>query len=91
MLLFSVGNGAMNASRCWQLRDDACGDVEASVNTPRFSNLCSSLGIRIQIANSCTRLRGIFKGLDHRMGDRPIFFKTSAPHSLMMTYRMNLL
>jgi hypothetical protein len=36
MFLFSVGNGAMNASRGWQLRDDACSDVVTSAHTPCF-------------------------------------------------------
>jgi hypothetical protein len=49
MLLFSVENGAMNASRYWQQRNERSGmsatacammpysNVETSVNTTRFS------------------------------------------------------
>ncbi len=46
MIFLSVGNGAMNTAQysngamnaplCWQLRDDACCNVETSANTPRF-------------------------------------------------------
>jgi hypothetical protein len=39
-ILFSVGNGAMNAPRNWQLCDDACTVYrlrnETSTSTPRF-------------------------------------------------------
>ncbi len=52
--------------------------------------LCAPLEIRILMANYCTRCRWIFKGLS-RMGSRPIFLETSAPHSLMITHRINLL
>jgi hypothetical protein len=37
MLFFSVGKGAMNATRYWELRDDAYSAVDTSANTPRFS------------------------------------------------------
>jgi hypothetical protein len=39
-------------------------------------------GIRILIAKSCTKRRGIYKRLS-RMGVWPIFLKTSALHSLL--------
>ncbi len=43
----------MNAPRCWQLRDDACSNVETSVNTLCFSYpygamIKPMLGIRSQ-------------------------------------------
>jgi hypothetical protein len=37
MMLFSVGNGALNAPRYWQLHGDALNDVETSANTYCFS------------------------------------------------------
>jgi hypothetical protein len=57
-----IGNDAINAPRCWQLRDDACSDVETCANTPRFSYPYGAmnqavLGIRVLIANSCTKGR----------------------------------
>ncbi len=76
MLFFSVGNGAMNASRYWQLRDDACIGVETCANIPRFSypycalnfmaNSLANTG-RILIAN-CTIRRLIFKRLSQDEG-----------------------
>jgi hypothetical protein len=42
------------------------------------------------IVNSCTRWLGIFKGISQG-GGLTIFFKTSALHSLLTAYRMNLL
>jgi hypothetical protein len=70
---------------------------EQTVITDHSSNgamiFMSALGIRILIANSCARwhrLHRIFKGLSHD-GGRADFLKTSAPHSLVTTYRMKLL
>jgi hypothetical protein len=66
--------GAMNAPRYWQMRYDACSDVETSANTRCFSypycamNFMAMLGIMILICNSSTRWRGIFKGLSHDEG-----------------------
>ncbi len=41
MLLFSVGNGAVNVPRCWQRHDDACALYrlrdEINAITPHFS------------------------------------------------------
>jgi hypothetical protein len=65
------------------------GDTLRFFYTYGAMNFMAMLGIRILITNSCTRWHGIFKG-SHRMGDGPIFLKTSAPLSLMKTYRMNL-
>ncbi len=42
------------------------------------------------MANSCTRLCGIFKGLSQDWG-RADFSKKSEPQFLMTTYRMKLL
>jgi hypothetical protein len=50
----------------------------------------SALGIRILIANSCKRWRESLKS-SHRMEDRLIFLKISAPHSFIPIYGMNLL
>jgi hypothetical protein len=47
--------------------------------------VCVPLGICFQIANSCPRWRCNFEGLSQH-GDRRIFLKISAPHSLMTTY-----
>jgi hypothetical protein len=64
----------MSALRNWELLDDACGAVETSAKTPRFShpygamNVHGTLGIMILIANSFTRWRRIFKGLSHDGG-----------------------
>jgi hypothetical protein len=56
MLFFSVGNGAMNASRYWQLHDDGCSAVGTIANTPCFSYPYGAMisWSRWQIANSCT-------------------------------------
>ncbi len=57
-MLHDIGNGAMNAPRCLQLRNDVCGDVETSVNTPLFSypygamNFMPPLGLRDPNSNS---------------------------------------
>jgi hypothetical protein len=52
--------------------------------------LCAPLENRIQKANysSNSTVRGAAESLNgsHRMGDGPIFAKTSAPDSLMSTY-----
>jgi hypothetical protein len=64
MLLFSVGNDAMNAPRYWQQRDDA-GTLyrlrdEINAIIPGFffpygvMNFMPALRIRILLANSCT-------------------------------------
>jgi hypothetical protein len=42
-MLLEIGNGAMNASRCWQLRD------ETSANTPAFYKSDSQWGTNIQV------------------------------------------
>jgi hypothetical protein len=34
-MLSNIGNGTMNAPRCWQLGDDACTNVETSANAER--------------------------------------------------------
>ncbi len=65
---FPIGKGAM---RCLEMRVDACSLIETSANTPRFPHpygAISSLGIRILLANSCTRRRGIFKGFSQNKG-----------------------
>jgi hypothetical protein len=65
MLLFSVGNGslnahkigscAMNESRWWQLLDDACTLYrlrdETSVNTPLFSYPYGAMNFHHRIGN----------------------------------------
>ncbi len=51
---------------------------------------CPRWELEILIVNSCTRCREIFKGLSQDVG-RTDYMKTSAPHSLMTTYRLNLL
>ncbi len=53
--------------------------------------MCALLAIRILIANSCTRCHWFFNRLSQDGGSTNFFLKTSAPHSLMTTYRMNLL
>ncbi len=55
-MFFFVVNGALNAPRYWQLRDDAGSDVETS-GTPRFSYTYGAMSfmlafeIRILMAN----------------------------------------
>jgi hypothetical protein len=74
----------MNAPQYWkrhnerskmlELLYDAFSVVETSANTPRFSypynmiNFVPLLGIRILIANICTRWRRFFKELPHDGG-----------------------
>ncbi len=67
--------------------------IEKSVRPPYCENplkfpryLVQLLAIRILIANSCTRWRGILKG-SQRMGEERIFTITSAPHA----YQKNLI
>ncbi len=59
----------------------------------RRVNFISALGINFRIARSRTIWRCNFKGLSQDGGwaNFSIFLKTSAPHSLMTTYRINLL
>ncbi len=88
---FSVGEGAMNALRYWQLRDDACTlyrlGAETSANSPSFSyphgamNFLAALAIKILIANSCIRDDAESLKGSHRTGDGPILLRTSVPHS----------
>jgi hypothetical protein len=51
MVFFSVGKGAMNAPRYWQLLDDACSAVETSGNTPRFSNPYGAMNFQGRFGN----------------------------------------
>jgi hypothetical protein len=60
------------------------------IHQARFSHpygalnlLGAILAFMFLIANSCTRWRGIFKLF---LQDGRIFFKSSAPHLLIMTY-----
>jgi hypothetical protein len=75
-----IGNCAMIPVDCTV----HCMPCDTSANTPRFSypygtmNFMPALGIRILIANSCTRSRWIFTGLSQD-GERADFIKTSAP------------
>ncbi len=59
------------------------------VNKRQQTELWALLVFRILIANSCTRRRGIFKGLSQD-GWWENFLKTSVPLSLIMTYQINL-
>jgi hypothetical protein len=52
-------------------------------------NFLAALTIRILIANSCTRWRGIFKG-SIMTGDGRIFLKIFPPLSLINNHQMNL-
>ncbi len=49
-----------------------------------------AVGNVFPLANSCTRWRCNFKRLSQH-GRQADFFKISAPHSVMTTYRMNLI
>ncbi len=61
------------------------------VNKRSLTELYVLLVIRTQIANIA--VRSVIESLmdSRRMGDGPISLKTSAPHSLMKTYRNNLI
>jgi hypothetical protein len=54
-------------------------------------NFIPTLVIRFRITNSCTSWRGIFEGLSQDGGRGAFFLKTSAPLSLIKTFRMNLI
>jgi len=100
MFFFSLGNGAMIAPRFWQLGDDVCTLYilrnENSANTPLFSYPPARWiswprrQLRPQLPTSVRGNAEFLKG-SQKLGDGSIFLKTSAPHSLMTTYRMNLL
>jgi hypothetical protein len=60
------------------------------VNKRSLTEMCATLAFCFQIANSCTRWACNVKGLLQH-GGRADFFKISALHSLMTTYRMNLI
>ncbi len=78
--LFSVGNGAMNTPRYGKQRNDACRwytvqtarwdqcDYTTFFPSLRRDKFHARVGIRILLARS-----------SHRMGDGPIFLKTSEP------------
>jgi hypothetical protein len=63
--------------------------IQYVVNKRLLTELYAPLAIRILIANSCTRWRGIFKS-SQRTGDSRIFPKISSTLSLINTYQMNL-
>jgi hypothetical protein len=80
MLFFCVGNGAMNAPRYWQLRDDSCKCTlyrlhdEISADKPRFpiATARENTWPRWQLGSSLqTALQGDAESLkgSHRMGD----------------------
>ncbi len=65
--------------------------VRCKTNGAVDVHLTAQLAIRCLIANYCTRWRRSFTGVS-KDGRRGWFFlKTSAPLSLMMTYRMSLI
>ncbi len=60
LMLHDIGNGAMNAPQHWQLSDDF--RLYTRFSYPfGVMNFIAKLVIRVLIANSCTRWRGIFK------------------------------
>ena len=113
-MLPDIGNNAMNAPRCWQLRDYACSHAGTSANT--LAALQIEWGNSAQPLKKPTKMTSIpkagwisfprwelvsewptdvwgdaesLKG-SRRMGDWQIFLKTSAPLSLIKTYRIHL-
>ena len=60
------------------------------VDKRSLTDLCAPLGIGFRIPNCRTRYRCNFKGRS-QLGGRAELKKISVPHSLMTTYRMNLI
>jgi len=85
MLLFFVGNSAMNIPRYWQRRNESSALLETAKKMPScplppvqihygVMNFIPALAIRSQLVNSCTRWHEILKGLSQD-GQRADFSK----------------
>jgi hypothetical protein len=62
----------------------------SAANSYGAMNFIPALALRFRISNSCTRWRGIFKGLSQD-GGRPDFSKSFVPLSSIKAFRMNLI
>ncbi len=93
--LRDIGNGAINPPRYWQWHSEPCMMIPVAALQREWGNLVQPLKMPTQVTPVPTAwwfskfIPAL--GIHFRMGDGPIFPKTSAPRYLMTTYGTQLL